>query len=402
MKYPITPEYLTNAPKSLESIFRGFETWVIRDIVRRIKLSGELTSSAIEQLKVLKRAGYDEKALLTALKELSGLSDREFKRVFNDAVKRNEAYSKNILQDKYDADRMTATVNAMKKQTKGELENITRSLGFITRKNGNLVATPIAKAYEAVLDKAMLLVDTGAADYNTAIRQATKELTDSGLQFIDYETGWHNRTDVAVRRAINTGISQLSAKYTEQNMEELETKLVEVTAHRGARDVEGPHGWENHASWQGKVYDMEHGDKYPNLHDVCGYGEIDGLCGINCRHHLFPHVEGVTERTYTDAQLEELKGEPFTYEGKEYTIYEATQKQRQLETSIRKCKRELIAADALGDKEEYTNKSVRLRRLESYYNDFSSKAKLPMTELGNIEEFGPREYKVMENYDKDN
>ena len=32
----------------------------------------------------------------------------------------------------------------------------------------------------------------------------------------------------------------------------LETDLVEVTAHLGARNKDGPNGWENHAAWQGR------------------------------------------------------------------------------------------------------------------------------------------------------
>ena len=37
-------------------------------------------------------------------------------------------------------------------------------------------------------------------------------------------------------------------------MDYLETDLVEVTAHSGARDKDGPNGWENHKKWQGRVY----------------------------------------------------------------------------------------------------------------------------------------------------
>ena len=60
--------------------------------------------------------------------------------------------------------------------------------------------------------------------------------------------------DVAVRRAVMTGVNQLNQKYREQSMDYLETDLVEVTAHLGARNTDGPMGWENHAKWQGKVY----------------------------------------------------------------------------------------------------------------------------------------------------
>lgn len=257
MKYPITPEYLNYAPKELIKLFLSFEQYVLIDIVKRLNNSGEITSTAIEQIKVLKRTGISQKQIESAISKLSSLSEKQLDKLFKDAVKRNEEYSKNILAEKYDAERMTATVNAIKKQTNDEIANITRSLGFVFKENGNLVITPLAKTYQHILDKAMLQIDMGATDYQTAIRNATKELADSGLQFIDYDSGWHNRVDVAVRRAINTGISQMSAKYTEQNMEQLDTKLVEVTAHMGARDTDGPHGWENHAKWQGKVYKLD-------------------------------------------------------------------------------------------------------------------------------------------------
>lgn len=85
---------------------------------------------------------------------------------------------------------------------------------------------------------------------------------------------------------------------------------------------------------------------------------------------------------------------PFTYQGKEYTFYEATQKQRQIETSLRKVKRELTVAKGRGDDEEYTVKAVRYRRLNEEYEAFSKAAGLrPQYERGNIAEFGAKEAK---------
>ena len=162
-----------------------------------------------------------------------------------------------------------------------------------------------------------------------------------------------------------------------------------MTAHRGACDVDTPDPWSNHKKWQGKVYSIRAGDKYPSIYSVCGLGEVDGLCGINCRHLYHAFIDGVTERTYTDEELENIDGEPITYQGREYTAYEVTQKQRQIETSLRKVKRELIAAKARGDDEEYTVKAVRYRRLNEEYEAFSKAAGLrPQYERGNIAEFG--------------
>ena len=48
------------------------------------------------------------------------------------------------------------------------------------------------------------------------------------------------------------------------------------------------------------------------------------------------------KRTYSDKDLEAMKGENhrFTYDGKEYDGYTASQEQRRIERTIRKLKRE--------------------------------------------------------------
>ena len=74
------------------------------------------------------------------------------------------------------------------------------------------------------------------------------------------------------------------------------------------------------------------------LYDVCGLGTVTGLCGANCYHTYFPFVPGVSVRTYTDDWLDEQnwkESEPTEFRGKEYTLYEAKQRQRQMETAMR-------------------------------------------------------------------
>ena len=100
----------------------------------------------------------------------------------------------------------------------------------------------------------------------------------------------------------------------------------------GARDKPGPSPWSSHKDWQGKVYSIRAGDIYPNIYEVCGLGAVDGLEGANCRHRRFPWVGGVSERTYTDEQLAHIDdGSGCTFDGKNYTAYEATQEQRKVE-----------------------------------------------------------------------
>lgn len=77
-------------------------------------------------------------------------------------------------------------------------------------------------------------------------------------------------------------------------------------------------------------------------------------------------------------------------------MYEATQKQRQIEAALRKVKREAIAARATGDNETYTSLAVRYKRLNEEYHAFSQTAGLrEQLERGNIPEFGADETKQL-------
>ena len=395
MKYPITPEYLTGAPDPVIRLYMDLETAVLQDICRRFKLSGEATDSAIEQIKILRKQGVKMKKIEKVIKRTLDLSGKELQEIFERAVDRNRKYydhllSKTELLSKAE-NGISSEVLAIQKQTNEELVNLTQSLGFAVRTSRGIEFLPIAKAYQKVLDDAEIQIWSGAFDYNTAIRNAVKKLTDSGLQTVDYATGWHNRVDVAARRAVMTGVSQLSAQYSEAAAEVLETDLREVTAHQGARDTGT--GWKNHKNWQGKVYSVKPGHpKYPDIHEVCGLGAVDGLEGANCRHHHFPFVEGVSERTWTDEQLEGIDPPPFEYQGRKYTAYEATQKQRQIETAMRRCKRELIGYEGSGQVEAYQDSAIRLRRLSEEYKKFSSAAGLrKQPERARVQGYGPGE-----------
>ena len=242
--------------------------------------------------------------------------------------------------------------------------------------NGRTMLPP-AKAYQWALDNAEMQVMSGAVSYNQAIKSAVKQLADSGLRMVDYESGHRDHIDVAARRAVMTGVSQLCAKYTEQSAEYLETPYFEVSAHIGARDTGVL--WQNHKSWQGKVYSTRAGDIYPDIYEVCGLGLVDGLEGANCRHIRHVWVEGVSERTYTDEELAHIDdGHDVTYQGKHYTAYEATQKQRQIERTVRKLKREQAAYKASGLEEDAQAVTARIRRLNKEYKAFSEAAGLPL------------------------
>jgi hypothetical protein len=378
--YPFTPELLDALPEELAELFRGLEDTLLAEILSRLKLRDELNEVTVQNIRALRSHGIDLKEIKKAIHETSGISKTKLDKLLGDVVARNQQYYTDMIDLAHITQPETlvdaAEVAAIRTQTLDTFHNLTASMGFLVDAGRTML--PPAKAYQWVLDSAALQVQSGAINYNQAIKTAVKDLADSGLKVVDYESGHRDHVDVAVRRAVMTGVSQICAKYTEQSAEYLDTPYFEVSAHVGARDKPGPSPWSSHKDWQGRVYSVRAGDIYPSIYDVCGLGAVDGLEGANCRHRRFPWVEGVSERTYTDEQLEHIDdGHGCTFDGKDYTAYEATQMQRRIERTVRKLKREKAAYKAAGLHEDETAVNIRLRRLNAKYKAFSAEAGLP-------------------------
>lgn len=171
-----------------------------------------------------------------------------------------------------------------------------------------------------LMDKAWLKVQSGAFTYQDAIYDAVVELAKQGIATVTYPSGKTDWADVAVRRAVMTGISQTAGQMQLDLAAEMDCDLVEVTAHMGARP--------SHALWQGKVYSISgKSKKYPKLSTATGYGTGDGLKGWNCRHDFYPFFEGISERANLPVDVTENNRQ-----------YELSQKQRAMERSIRATK----------------------------------------------------------------
>ena len=384
MKYPFSPEILDAMPEVLADQYRQLEITLLKEICSRLKISGKLNEVTVQDIRALRSHGIPLKDIEAAIQKNAGISQKDLTALFQDVIDRNQKYYTSVI----DMAQLTAPetlvdtaeVLAIAKQTEDAMRNITRSMGFLVDAGRTML--PPAKAYQWALDSAEMQIQSGAISYSQAIKNAVKQLADSGLKTVDYESGHVDQIDVAVRRAVMTGVSQVCDQYTEQSKEYLDTPYVEVSAHSGARDKASPNPWSSHKAWQGKVYyQSKNGEsdplgKYPDLVKTTGYGQVDGLCGANCRHKRYPFIPGVMERTYTDEQLADIDPKPFKYEGKQYTHYEATQKQREIERTVRKLKREKAAFDAAELSDDARAVGARIRVLQAKYKDFSAAANL--------------------------
>lgn len=372
----LTPEQLQLIPEGFVSIYQKFEAFLIKDISRRIKKASSITDMAKWQIIKAQELGIAKKTIEKELSRIIQNSEKEIKTLLNDVADLSIEQD-NLIYQKAGVSKVSIDNEAMKdiittaiNQTNGELFNITKSLGFASRVGGKVIYKDIAKYYHDALDLAVIQISSGTLDYNTAIRNAIKNLVDSGVRYVDYASGWSNKIDVAVRRAIMTGSNQMSQQLTIESMKQLGAEFVETTAHIGARP--------DHAEWQGKVFCYGgKSDKYPDFIESTRYGYGDGLGGWNCRHSFRPFFPGISERAYDDKKLKELNDKYVEYEGKRISYYEAMQKQRYMERNIRRIKNELIGFDSAGLKDDFKAKSILLKQLESKYKNFSYAVGIP-------------------------
>lgn len=385
MKYPFTPELLDALPEELAELYRALEDTLLDEICSRLKLADQLNEVTVSDIRALRSHGIDLKDIEKAIRKTTGISEKKLKELLDDVVERNQRYYTGLI-DLAHITQPDALVSiedtwAIYEQTKQTMRNLTRSMGFLVDAGRTML--PPARAYQWALDSAVMQIQSGAISYNQAIKSAVQKLA-GGLKVVNYESGHVDHIDVAVRRAIMTGVNQICDQYTNQSAEYLETRYFEVSAHSGARDKPGASPWSSHKDWQGKIYyQSESGEPdplglYDDLVSTTGYGYVDGLTGANCRHHKYPFIPYVSERTYTDEQLEHIDdGLGCTFDGKTYTAYEATQMQRRIERQIRAQKKLRNAYKEAGLSEDATAANIKLRRLNAEYSRFSKAAGLP-------------------------
>ena len=254
--YPFSPEILDAMPEELAELFRQLELTLLMEIASRLKIADKLNEVTVQDIRALRSHGISVEEIKKAIRKATGIGKKKLDELLEDVVERNQQYYTELI----DLAQVTApetlvdarAIKAIIDQTKEAYRNITQSMAFLV--DAGRTALPPAKAYQWALDNAAMQIQSGGISYGQAIANATRQLADSGLTVAQYESGHRDQIDVAVRRAVMTGINQLNSQFADQSMDYLETEYVEVSAHAGARDKDGRKPWDNHKKWQGKVY----------------------------------------------------------------------------------------------------------------------------------------------------
>ena len=332
----LSPDYLAHIPDAACALWQQVEEDILADIARRLAKMGEVTDTALWQVKRLEQIRLFRSDVVRRLKKASGQSEALIRQLLQLACTQalqaddvaHEAAGQTVSAMN-DSIALRNLLTAGAKQTNGTMANITAT-----------TANTATGQFERALDRAWLQTTSGAFDYKTAVRRCVADLASTGLEAVRYPSGHVDTLEVAVRRAVVTGVNQSACRLQMERCKEVECDLVEVTAHVGARP--------SHAQWQGKIYSIsgKH-PKYPPLSET-GYGTGAGLGGWNCRHNMFPFWEGISEPQYTPQRLAELDAKNIEYKGKQYSRYEINQMQRSRERRVRRWKRQYAMEEAAG------------------------------------------------------
>lgn len=378
----LTQEQIDALRDAAGKIADPINDYLIRDIARRVSEAGQLTSTASYQVWRAQQLGLSQREIKKRLKKLLGVSNRELRKLMTQAAEvgydfdiRHLPYVQAVPFAQNAA--LQQIVSAAVKLAQDDLNNMVQTIGFVAH-DGE--AYPLTTAYKKTCDFAFQQVFTGAADYNTAIRQAVKNIADLGVRVIEYESGVHTSIEAATRRNVMGGLGLMQEQISQQNHDDMGANGWEISAHAASAP--------DHEPIQGRQYSDK---EYEALNNSLARR----IGTLNCGHAAFPIILGVSSPQYTEAELADMRRQNaagVTYEGKHYTMYEATQKQRQVERAIRQQKNRILTDEGSGDTDKLQTDQIRLRRLNEEYRRFSKAVGMPtQRERAQVAGFGPKQ-----------
>ena len=360
---------------------------ILTIIGNRIKQIGELTPTQVHQIQQMLMYDTDIDTIVQKLAEVTNMNVNDIYNMFEYSAKTNQDFAKQFYKARGISYIPYAENKALKEQIKAiakitakEYANISRTsaIGYTVKDlKGNLVFKDISSTYKDIIDKAILNVGQGKTTYQQEMRNAIKQIGQSGLKTIDYESGRSVRLDSAIRQNTLEGLRTLTNQIQQQFGEEFGADGVEVSHHINSAP-------DHIDTVDGKQFSLN-GDRVVNGKLYKDFNTVNNsldrqVSTLNCRHYIFSIVLGVNKPQYTDKQLEKDKKknkEGFDFEGKHYSNYEGEQLQRLIEREIRKQKDIQILAKSSGDKELTLQAQTKITQLTTKYKQLCNVSGLP-------------------------
>lgn len=351
-------------------------------IANRVKEIGRLTADDVYRLELLRNIGADVKEMETYIAQATAMNIRDVDRVYKYQAKKiykeqTKFYkASGIEQVPFEQNaKVNALVTAQANVTKNTFRNISNSTVMsFSRKNAKgeyvQVRRSVKRAYQDIVDEAINIVKSGALDYNTAIEGALNRIADSGIRYVNYESGRTMNLYSAVRMNVMDGMRALAQDMRDQAGQEFGADGYEIDAHELCA--------EDHLDIQGRQFTEE--EWQSEVIEPSENGDIRPLGEMNCMHGWFPIKIGVSEPVYSKDELDEFAKSTTVKDidigGTKYSRYECGQLQRKIEHNVRQAKIKRAVKKTAGNDTSKVDK--RLKMLNNKYVEVSKKSGLSM------------------------
>ena len=372
--------------QSLSDLYTGLETDLIANIAEYLA-AGKIDSPTAQwKIQMLAQLGALDKSNIKVITEYAGIAPdmltevletaalsavEELEPGFQKLARNGIIYGTEVPIEKT----MARALTSYQKQAKQSLNMVNTVMRYKAKSAAQKIINDTAELAEKqsfinTLNKATGKVVTGAESRQAAMRQCIKEMSEKGIPAFVDKLGREWSPEAYINMDIRTTANNVAHQAQFDRMEDYGVDLIEVSSHAGARP--------KCAEDQGKIFNRKNKDGYTiDLHGrkikyyswkKSSYGEPDGILGINCGHHIYPFIPGISYQKYF----------PYDeYDNQEQ--YKKVQGQRELERRVRKSKRECISLESVGDteglKKAKETLKTRQQALKQYCTDNDLKYK---------------------------
>ncbi|KYG28172.1 phage minor capsid protein [Alkalihalobacillus trypoxylicola] len=357
----ITPNEIFKRSQSVKHIYASLEDEIFQLIARTLRTPQNYDDVLQWQVEKMNDLHMINRRTVTELSKATGLAEKEIEKAIRDVAYGSIEDIDNQLKSHYQTlpvpSHVDQIIDTFANRAMRDYQNFVNQ-SLITTSYGVGTAT---QTYQRIIEQSTAKVLGGTMTINKAVTQTVIEWGEKGLDSGFKDKGgriWNVQTyaESVIRTSVNNTYNDLRTS----RMRDYDIDLVLVNSYPDAREA--------CSQIQGNVCSMSNPSSNPNYPSIYefGYGTPGGIRGVNCRHILYPFIEGVN-----------INNQPQYNEHQAQEKAEIVKKQRYYEREIRKNKRSLSLAETMGDEDEILKYKHRVRTRQAQIREFISENNLP-------------------------
>lgn len=363
--------------EEIDGYYIDLESQIMQNIAKHLSDWGQPIASDEWQLRKLAEIGKLDREHILLIARISGISQTAAIRMLNETVEKSiKTIDRGLQKAARDglagipvAAKKSKDVKDMmqmyRKQTKDSLNTCCTTMLYKANAAYVGLVNDITREAHMILSSSATGVVSGVESRQQAMVKCIRRFCEKGIPAFVDKAGREWTPEAYVNMCMRNTAKRVADEAQDARCREAGVNLILIDSHSGARP--------KCAKDQGKVFDLNNGSGYTqDLHgkkiryypwNSSSYGEPDGILGINCRHHKWPFIPGVSVQRYfpTEDMAENDR------------LYKQTQIQRALERDVRKQKRLCMMYDASGNEEAFEEAAVKLKgaekKLKGYVSD---------------------------------